>query len=184
VRHRLSLSYSYDLPFGSGGRFPVKGSLAAALLSGWSTHGIVTLQSGRPFTVALLPEIDNSNTGIASLGFGANNRPNRSASGKLQNPGPGQWFDTGAFVMAGFGSFGNAGRNILDGPGYRDVSASLIKNSRIGDDLALQFRAEFFNLFNQTNFDLPDIFLGSPTFGRISSAKNARRIQFGFKLIF
>jgi len=157
---------------------------AVSGLSPYLTHGIVTLQSGRPFTVALLPEIDNSNTGIASLGFGANNRPNRIASGEIRNPGSERWFDTRAFSFASYGSFGNSGRNILDGPGYEDVSLSLIKVSRISEGLNLQFRAEFFNLLNHTNFDLPDVFLGSPTFGRISSAENPRRIQFGLKLVF
>jgi len=184
LRHRFSLGYSYDLPFGRGSRFVADHGLLSEFLTGWSTHGIITLQSGRPFTVALRPEIDNSNTGIASLGFGANNRPNRNASGKIQNPGPGQWFDTSAFVMANYGSFGNSGRNILEGPGYDDVSVSLIKDSRLREGLSLQFRAEFFNVLNHTNFDLPDIFLGSPAFGRISSAANPRRIQFGLKLIF
>jgi len=70
-----------------------------------------------------------------------------------------------------------------DGPGYEDVSVSLIKDSRIREGLNLQFRAEFFNLLNHTNFDLPDLFLGSPTFGRISSAESPRRIQFGLKLL-
>jgi len=183
VRHRLSAGFSYDLPFGPGRRFPADNPLVAGLVAGWSAHGIVTLQSGMPFTVALLPEIDNSNTGRASLGFGANNRPDRIASGALQNPGPGKWFDTGAFVFAPYGSFGNSGRNILDGPGYRDVGLSLLKDSRIRERFNLQFRAEFFNLFNHTNFHLPDIFLGSQSFGRISSAENPRRIQFGLKLI-
>ncbi len=184
LRHRFSLGYSYDLPIGRGGRYVAGHSFVSALLAGWSTHGIVTLQSGRPFTVALLPEIDNSNTGIASLGFGANGRPNRIGSGAPQNPGPEKWFDTSAFVFANYGSFGNSGRNIIDGPGFSDVSVSLIKDSRIREGCSLQFRAEFFNVLNHTNFDLPDIFLGSPTFGRISSAENPRRIQFGLKLIF
>ena len=184
LRHRLSLGYSYDLPIGRARRFLRGGSFVSTMLAGWSTHGIVTLQSGRPFTVALLPEIDNSNTGISSLGFGANNRPNRIASGELQNPDHEKWFDTRAFVFADYGSFGNSGRNILNGPGYGDVSVSLIKDSRIREGLSFQFRAEFFNALNHTNFDLPEIFLGSPAFGRISSAENARRIQFGLKLIF
>ena len=133
LRHRFSLGYSYDLPIGRGGRLVAGHSFVSALLAGWSTHGIVTLQSGRPFTVALLPEIDNSNTGIASLGFGANDRPNRIASGELQNPGPEKWFDTGAFVFANYGSFGNSGRNILDGPGYQGckrVSDQRLPHSR------------------------------------------------------
>ncbi len=181
VRHRLSLGYSCDLP---EGRFRAHSGFLAALLAGWSTNGIVTLQSGRPYTVALLPEIDNSNTGIASLGFGANNRPNRLGSGELTSPAPERWFDTAAFSMADYGSFGNSGRNILDGPGYQDVSLSMIKGSRVREGVSIQFRAELFNAFNHANFNLPDIFLGSPTFGRISSAQSPRRIQFGLKLIF
>jgi hypothetical protein len=173
VRHRFSAAYSYEFACTSGNR----------LLTGWSTQGIVTLQGGRPFTVALLGEIDNSNTGMASLGFGANNRPDRLASGTLANPGPAGWFDTRAFAFAPYGSFGNSGRNILDGPGYREVSLSVTKDSKIGDLFTLQFRAEFFNALNHTNFDLPDNFLGSPTFGTILSAQSPRRIQFGIKLI-
>jgi hypothetical protein len=173
VRHRFSAGFSYEYICASESWF----------LSGWSTQGIITVQSGRPFTVALLGEIDNSNTGMASLGFGANNRPDRLGSGSLQNSGPGAWFDTGAFVFSPYGSFGNSGRNILDSPGYKDVSVSVIKSSKINDDLNLQFRAEFFNALNHTNFNLPDSFLGSPTFGRISSAASPRRIQFGLKLI-
>jgi hypothetical protein len=184
LRHRMSAGFSYDFPAGPGKRFMGDRGVLSALFAGWSAHGIVTLQSGRPFTVALLPEIDNSNTGIASLGFGANNRPDRLASGGLPNPGPGRWFDTAAFALASYGSFGNSGRNILTGPAYRDVSLSMIKESRIREGLTLQFRAEFFNAFNHTNFDLPDIFLGSPTFGQVLSAESPRRIQFGLKLIF
>ena len=173
VRHRFTAAYSYEFACVSG----------SWMLSGWSTQGIVTVQSGRPFTVALLGEIDNSNTGRASLGFGANNRPDRLGAGILRNSGPAGWFDTGAFAFAPYGSFGDSGRNILDGPGYKDVSISVIKNSKIGDDLNLQFRAEFFNALNHTNFDLPDSFLGSPSFGKILSAQSPRRIQFGIKLI-
>jgi hypothetical protein len=184
VRHRFSLGYSYDLPIGRGQRFWADSGVLSKLLSGWTTLGIVTMQSGRPFTVALLPEMDNSNTGMASLGFGANNRPNRIASGKLENPTPETWFDASAFVPANYGSFGNSGRNILDGPGYQTWNLSLIKNSKIREGLDFQFRTEFFNAFNHSNFDLPDIYWGSPSFGRIQSAQDPRRLQFGVKLIF
>ena len=184
VRHRTSIGYSFDLPVGLGNRFLSNNGLLTSLLTGWTTHGIVTLQSGRPFTVALLPEIDNSNTGFASLGFGTNNRPDRLASGSLATRGPEKWFHTEAFRIAPYGSFGDAGRNILQGPGFRDASLSMTRISRIREGLDLQLRAEFFNAFNHTNFNLPDIFLGSPTFGKILSAGNPRRIQFGLKLIF
>jgi hypothetical protein len=184
VRHRLSIAFSYDLPFGKGKRILAGSGFASALLGGWSAHGIVTAQSGRPFTVALLPELDNSNTGIGSLGFGANNRPNRTSSGELASRTPEQWFDTRAFAIAPYGSFGNSGRNILEGPAYQDISLSLVKNSAVGERMTIQFRSEIFNLSNNTNLGLPDIFWGSPSFGRISSAASPRRIQFGLKLIF
>jgi hypothetical protein len=184
LRHRFSLGYSLDLPFGKGRRFLSNRSLFSEILSGWSTYGIVTFQSGRPFTVALLPENDNSNTGRASLGFGANNRPDRISSGKLSNPGPNAWFDTSAFAIADYGSFGNSGRNILDGPGYCDFSASVMKNTKVREGLNLQFRAEFFNAFNHPSFDLPDNFLGSAAFGRINSAQSPRLIQFGLKIMY
>ena len=173
VRHRISAGFSFEYAC----------AINHWLLTGWSTQGIITAQSGRPFTVALLGEIDNSNTGMASLGFGANNRPNRLGAGILDNPTAAAWFDINAFSFAPYGSFGNSGRNILDAPGYKDVSLSVIKNSKINDNLSVQFRSELFNVLNHTNFDLPDHFLGSPTFGKISSAASPRRIQFGLKLI-
>lgn len=173
VRHRLSLSYSYDLPFGKG-----------RLRGGWQAFGIWTFQTGRPFTAALLADLDNSNTGRSTLGFGANDRPNVLRNPSLAHPGPDGWFDTAAFALPRFGSFGNAGRNILTGPGVRTVNASLLKNTVLAEGVTLQFRGEAFNLLNHANFDLPDIFFGSPAFGKIQSAESPRRIQFGFKLLF
>jgi Carboxypeptidase regulatory-like domain len=166
VRHRFSVSFSYDLPF----QFTVA--------------GIVAMQSGRPFTVALLPEVDNSNTGRSSLGFGANDRPNVSGSAAVNNPGPNQWFNTAAFSMPAFGTFGNAGRNLLEGPGYQNVNVAVLKQISLPGRSRLQLRAEAFNLLNRTNFDLPDNFFGSSTFGRILSAGAPRHIQFGARLMF
>ena len=179
VRHRLSASYSYALPFGRN-----QSDLTSRLLGGWETHGILTLQSGRPFTVALLSEIDNSGTGRSILGFGANDRPNLIGNPELSSPGTLQWFNTAAFAFPAPGTFGNAGRNILDGPGFQNFNAAMVKNTRFSERINLQFRAEAFNLFNHPNFNLPDNFLGSPTFGRITSARDPRHIQFGLKLLF
>jgi hypothetical protein len=166
VRHRFSVSFSYDLPFD------------------FTVSGIVQMQSGRPFTVALLPEVDNSNTGRSSLGFGGNDRPNVSGSTAANDPGPNQWFNTGAFSMPAFGTFGNAGRNILEGPGYQNVNLALLKRVPLRGRTRLQLRAEAFNLLNRANFDLPDNFYGSPTFGQILSAGAPRHIQFGARLTF
>ena len=184
VRHRLSVSYTYALPFGRGRQYLDDDNWGSVLLSGWETAGIITVQSGRPFTVALLSEIDNSGTGRSILGFGANDRPNLVGNPELSNPTTGQWFNTSAFAFPAPGTFGNAGRNILDGPGFQNVNVSLLKNTSLSERINLQFRAEAFNLLNHPNFNLPDNFLGSPTFGRITSARDPRHIQFGLKLLF
>jgi len=184
VRHRFSLSYGYDLPIGKGRSFIAGEGWLPTILTGWQTFGILSLQSGRPFTVALLSEIDNSNTGRSTLGFGANDRPNVVGKPEISDGTPDRWFNTAAFAFPPFGSFGDAGRNILDGPGYTNFNGSVMKTTKLMERLDLQFRAEAFNLFNHPNFNLPDNFLGSPTFGRILSAQSPRHIQFGLKLLF
>jgi hypothetical protein len=184
VRHRLSVSYAYDLPFGRGRALVNDGGFLTTLLTGWQTFGIVTAQTGRPFTVALIQEFDNSGTGRSSLGFGANDRPNLVGDPHAGPRTPERWFNTAAFAFPAPGTFGNAGRNILEGPGYHNVNASLVKNTALGERVSLQLRAEVFNLFNHPNLNLPDNFLGSPTFGRVTSARDPRHVQFGAKLLF
>ena len=147
-------------------------------------QGILTFNTGRPFTVALLPDFDNSNTGRSTLGFGANDRPNLNGDAKLDSPSADRWFNTAAFTVPAYGTFGNSGRNILDGPGYQNVNLGLLKHITLSSEVRLQLRAETFNLFNHSNFNLPDAFLGSPTFGRVVSADSPRRCQFGVKLMF
>ncbi len=184
VRHRLSVSYVYDLPLGKGRKYISDNGGWSTLLTGWQTSGILTLQSGRPFTVALPRELDNSGTGFSALGFGANDRPNVVGNPELDHRSPDQWFNTSAFVIPSPGTFGNSGRNILDGPGYQSFNMALSKNTALSERFRLQFRTEVFNLFNHPNFNLPDNFLLSPTFGRITSARDPRHIQFGLKLLF
>jgi hypothetical protein len=184
VRHRFSVSYIYDLPFGKGRKYLNDGGGWSTLLNGWQTAGIVTAQTGRPFTVALIREFDNSGTGFSALGFGANDRPNLVGDPRLPNGTPERWFNTAAFAFPAPGTFGNAGRNIVDGPGYQSVNASLIKNTSLTESVNLQLRGEVFNLFNHPNLNLPDNFLGSPTFGQITSARDPRHIQLGIKLLF
>ena len=184
VRHRLSVSYIYDLPFGKGRKYLADGGGWSTLLTGWQTAGIVTAQTGRPFTVALIRELDNSGTGFSALGFGANDRPNVAGNPRLAQGTPERWFNTAAFAFPAPGTFGNAGRNVVEGPGYQTVNASLIKNTALTERVNLQLRGEVFNLFNHPNFNLPDNFLGSPTFGQITSARDPRHIQLGVKLLF
>jgi hypothetical protein len=183
ARHRFSLAVSYALPFGPGRPWLHEDGITTAVLGGWSVESVAAFHSGRPFTVALLPEIDNSNTGRASLGFGANDRPNQIGDPALSTRGPGAWFNAAAFAFPPFGSFGDVGRNTLEGPGFANVNVGLLKHVPLGPRVRLQLRLEAFNLLNRTNFDLPDNFLGSPTFGQILSAGSPRRLQFGTKLL-
>jgi hypothetical protein len=166
IRQRFTAAYTWLLP------------------RGWSTHGILTLQDGRPFTVALPSELDISGTGRSSLGFGANDRPNVVGDPALSNPSTDRWFNTAAFAFPNPGSFGNAGRNILSGPGLASWNLSLMKDFRLAEQTSLQFRAETFNALNRANFDLPGNFIGAANYGRIASAQNARLIQLGLKLLF
>lgn len=183
--HRFVGSFAYRLPLGKGKRWlPGVGGAAAKLVSDWQLNGIVTMQSGQPYTAYLPGEFDNSNTGRSLFGFGAGDRPNLVGNPNLADPDPQQWFDGGAFALPPFGSFGNAGRNIIGGPGLANVDFSLLKDTPIGEKVKLQFRAEFFNLLNTPNFLNPNIFFATPGFGRVLAARDGREIQLGVKLIF
>ena len=183
IRHRFSFSFSYDLPFGPSQRWASSG-WASRLFGDWQLTGVATLQSGQPFTVALLPEVDNSNTGLVSLGFLSNDRPNQVGDPTVASPSAGRWFSPEAFALPLFGSFGDTERNTLEGPAFKNLNLALHKQVRLANDARLQVRLEAFNLFNHVNLDLPDNFFGSPTFGQIISAGNARRLQIGLKLLF
>ncbi len=179
ARQRLVLSYVIELPFGSGQRFLSNASgIGNWFLSGWELSGINTFQSGRPFTVRL--PSDNSGTGARRT-----DRPNQIADGNLSSGRTiDRWFNLDAYVMPPRGTFGNAGRNNVVGPGLNNTDFSVIKNSRFGEDMNVQFRAEFFNAFNHPNFDFPNRDFGTRNFGKIFTAQFSRQIQFGLKFIF
>src|SRR5262249_54210586 len=167
-----------ELPFGEGKRWGNGNTAATKILGGWQINGITTLQSGLPFTPALAAPTTNTGTG---------SRPNRTGEGSLPRSQRTlqRFFDVTAFSTPTQFTYGNAGRNILYGPGYVNFDFSLFKNIRLGETRALQFRSEFFNLFNTPQFGLPDATIGLDSAGRISSlAGEMRQIQFGLKLIF
>ena len=184
VRHRFAASLSRTLPIGTGHTlFGNMGWLSAALAN-IDFQAVATAQSGRPFTVALLPDIDNSNTGRSNLGFGNNDRPNVTGDASLDTPTSDAWFNTSAFSMPPFGTFGNSGRNTLRGPAFATVNLGLLKRVDFGQSNRIELRAEAFNILDRVNYDLPDPFFGSPTFGRILSAQSPRRFQFGIRTTF
>jgi len=205
IRHRFVTSFTYDLPFGPGRAYMHDASGAMGkLLGGWQIGGIITMQGGQPFT----PQYP----GGAGAGFRFP-RPNQDANANLPagQRDPAQWFNpnvyyapTSIFTDAGVGPtslLGNAGRNSLIGPGYKDVDFTLQKDTSINERIKVQLRAELFNLFNHPNFNLPDrVFVPdpncntfdpsaicrnvNPNFGQITSARLPRVVQFGLKFTF
>jgi hypothetical protein len=114
-------------------------------------------------------------------------------SGQDPNSGPksaNAWLNAAAFARitpdpnSPVQQFGSAGRNIAEGPGYANWDFSAVKNIRVAEAKEFQFRAEFFNIFNHTNFRLPDSDISSPTFNQIQVAQPAREIQLALKFLF
>jgi hypothetical protein len=158
---------------------------ADKLLNGWEVNSILTRQSGFPFTVT--SGIDNSLTGVGS--DRADVVGSESAQLSYSRPHGAeilQWFDTSKFTKNAVGTFGSVGRNTLRGPRFFNTDIGLMKGATIRERIKLQFRAEFFNLFNNVNFTLPNATISSAQVGQITSviADSERIIQFGLKLNF
>ena len=183
VRHRFTAALTRPLPF-EPGQFLGDLGIISKIFRNTDGELVAAFHSGRPFTVMLLPEIDNSNTGRSNLGFGYNDRPNATGNTSAPERTQEAWFNTGAFSMPSFGTFGNSGRNTLRGPGYANLNLALVKHLRYGQRAQLDLRVEMFNVTNRVNYDLPDSFFGSPTFGQILSAGSPRRFQFGIRTTF
>ena len=167
ARHRFTGNGIYDLPL-SGNSF----------LEGWRLAAIVQLQSGSPVNVVTSNSTVN---GVANT-----LRPDVTGPiailGRVE-----RWFDTSVFNAVP--RLGNLGRNVVVGPGFCNTDFSVIKDTQLGEELKMQFRVEFFDLFNHANFGPPGIVVGTPTFGQITSTRfstgesgSSRQIQFAVKL--
>ena len=184
-RQRFVLSYLYQLPFGKGQKFLGSADgLVNVLVSGWQINGITTFSSGNPFTVQV-PGVDRSLTGS----FGGGNQYANVVAGQKANLSSSQrsvirWFNTTAFALAPMGTFGNSGRNTVIGPGTSNFDFSTFKNTKLTERFTVEFRSEFFNIFNKAQFNLPVFNPTSQAFGQITSVRAARQIQFGMKLLF
>jgi hypothetical protein len=178
---RWVLSFDYEVPFGrQGSRF--SNGVMDAVLGGWHLGGIYTLASGFPFSPYI--NDDTSNTGTQGIP-----RPDQLRNGNLPRSqrSPNLWFDVNAFAAPSGFAFGNAGRNVLIGPGQNVFDWSLRKEFSVTETQRLEFRAEFFNAFNHPNFAQPDNFIddGPGSAGVITSlAIPMRQIQFGLKYNF
>ncbi len=178
VRHRLSMSSVYELPWGRNRRWLNQG-FAASVLGGWNLGGILTLQAGSPVGATT-----QTNT-LNAFNPGAQ-RANilRPADLPKEERRVERWFDTSAFALPAPFTFGNSARAATTGPGLVNLDMSLIKNFAFTERINLQFRLESFNVANRANFEEPGSALGAPNFGVITAAKAARTNQLGLKLAF
>ncbi|HTX75333.1 MAG TPA: hypothetical protein VMD29_03930, partial [Terracidiphilus sp.] len=189
LRHSASINASYDLPFGPGHALLANASVPVrTVAAGWTVSTIVSAQSGFPFT----PQLGYNPTGNGDTRNPVRPNWNASFSGPLYLRTPAQWFNPQAFLEPAAGTYGNVGRDSLTGPGLTDVDFSAKKTTQIAEHLNLQFRAEFFNILNHSNFLTPNpvVYTAagagiSPTAGVITATSTtSRQIQFGAKLQF
>ncbi|MFZ0634393.1 MAG: carboxypeptidase regulatory-like domain-containing protein [Candidatus Acidiferrales bacterium] len=205
IRHSLTLNALYDLPIGPGKAIGNGATgFAGKLIGGWELSGIGNFHSNVPFTPVL--GFDNADTqsivnsqrpdiiGNPNVGTCPNGSPVHTVA---------CWFNPSAFAVSAPGTFGDAGRNILSGPDFAELDLAIIKNTKLTEKTALEFRAEFFNIANHPNFAVPTntvgpngsggngdaIFLGPTALagnaGQIfSTVGSSRQIQFGLRLSF
>jgi outer membrane receptor protein involved in Fe transport len=171
VRHRLVLSAIWQLP----------APRRSALLRNWQVSAVFTAQSGRPFTPRL--SFDNSNTGNGGGATFAFDRPNLRTGPPPPFP-PAARYGGRWFVIPPPFTFGNAGRNVLTGPGYAALDLLVSRRLRIDSRQALELRLEVFNVLNRRNEQLPDSFVDRATFGQSLATYPPRQLQLAARLVF
>lgn len=183
-RHVFTTNYIYELPF-----YKSQEGAVGKLLGGWQASGILTYNSGLPFTIT------TTNFDAAGLGNNpaaiAGNRPNL-----LCDPNSGaphtlqQWFNTGCFAAKpGVGTLvpnvpGTAGRGVVQGPSTARIDFTMTKNIRFNESMRLQLRAEAFNVLNHTNFRTIGTNVTLATYGTVTAVRDPRTIQLGAKFLF
>jgi hypothetical protein len=192
---QVSGNFSYDLPIGRGKFLGNSASgVVDRFIGGWSWHGILTMQTGFPFTPLVGKNQSNNgdtrNPDRASI--------NTNFNGQVITGTTAQWFNPAAFSLPLAGTYGNAGRDILEGPGLAEFDTSLFKTIAITERVKTEFRAEFFNVVNHPNLGMPVVSTYSSTaknpdgtFGTVSptagtityTATTQREIQLGLKLL-
>jgi Carboxypeptidase regulatory-like domain/TonB dependent receptor len=185
VRQNFTVNLLYDVPLGEGHSFLSSG-LGSKMASGWRVFTLGILRTGVADTVYI---------GTNTFGNGdfINQRPDCIAGiDPYAHPQTiANWLNPTAFSMPAAGTFGNCGRNTIYGPDFRNVDFSVLKETKLGESRNLEFRAEFFNIFNHPAFAQPDTTFGTPSFGEIFNtlgrtlgAGTSRQIQFALRFSF
>jgi hypothetical protein len=176
LTHRLVASYVWDLP-----RLEHQPALLRHVAGGWQTNGIVSLQDGLPLSITAGQDrsLVGANADYADLAGDPYLSLDRPRGEQIQ-----QYFNKAAFAMPALGTFGTMGRNRLTGPGQATVNFGVFKSFQLAERHQLQFRSEFFNLFNRVNLGNPNTVFSNATFGRITSAGDPRVIQLALRYRF
>jgi len=196
IRHHLVVSYVWDLPFGKGKAWGGNASgFLNQVIGNWQVAGIVSASTGNWFTVTD-PLNNSSNTDCGgTVGFNCS-RPNVVGDPNGRPCVPGTFFNTCAFASNLVqGTFGNEGRNITHGPGYQAWDLSVLKAFPVREQMRVEFRADFFNLWNHVNplwgpigaagqVEPVAIESGTAQFGQLQAARDPRFIQFAMKFYF
>ena len=185
--HLAAINGSYELPIGRGKRFASGGgAMVSRLASGYTLSTIANVQTGFPFT----PQLGYNPTGSGDTRNPVRPDVNPNFKGTVYPKTVAQYFNPAAFRAPANGAVGNLGRDTLTGPGYVDWDVSLAKGTQINERVRAQFRAEFFNVLNHSNFATPNAVVlssatvASPTAGVITGASTSRQIQLGLKVLF
>jgi hypothetical protein len=176
--HRAAFSFGYELPFGAGKRWLSNGGVATYLLGEWRVQGIERVASGFPFTI--------SGPFVCACGSFIPQRVNavRPDLGALDDPTQQRWFDPTAFALPAAGFQGTTGRNILIGPHKQQTDLSVSKQFQLHASTRLEFRAEIYNLFNNTNLGQPNTNIGDASAGVITSTfADPRTMQFALRVL-
>jgi trimeric autotransporter adhesin len=179
-RHKLTANFYYELPFGAGRHWMTNPGVVQKVLGDWTWSGDVTLASGIPFTARIIGDFNSVAQGVSgSLRANYNGLPISAG-----DPTAAQWFNTAAFSVPLPGTFGDAGRNTIEGPGTILVNFALAKNFPIRDMMVFEVRAEASNVFNHANFTGIDSTVNSPTYGQVISVGSMRKMQISTRFRF
>jgi trimeric autotransporter adhesin len=171
--HRLSLDYNFELPFGTNKPFLAEKSFLKTVFGDWQLNGSWNIMSGLPATARVL----GSFTDVAR---GSNGSLRANATGLpigISDPGVAEWFNTAAFTLPAPGQFGNVGRNTIRLPATILGNLSLNKTFPFADGRSIDVRAQASNIFNTPQFNTVDTTVNSPSFGRVTSVGQMRRMQ-------
>jgi hypothetical protein len=176
-RHVLTPAFSYELPFGPGKPFANVSGVLGKIVGGWQVAGLMSLRTGTPFSVSF----SSTQPGWFSSRANAIRDPKLARSERSKD----RWFDASAFAVPAPFTYGNSARNLLFGPGARDVDLSLLKDTKITERFTAQLRGEFFNVANHANLGGPSTNISVPaTVGKIFGVSGSRQVQFGLKVLF